>query len=351
MEQFIEEMEVENSMLISDKQAQKKDVYREIESVWLYPVAGDRDNFLLTVVVKFKVADIKEHEVTDTSTKKKPRDRDREEPATVNPEKLLNIDWVFVKGGTFQMGSNEGGYEEEPVHTVTIDDFYISKYEITNAQYSIFLNNSEVDKDGYYENVIYIYLHDDGSHNEEEYQIEYKNGRFIPLPGKESYPVIHVSWYGANAFCEWAGLRLPTEAEWEFAARGGNKSQGYIFSGSNDLDEVAWYWGNSVNPENNVTKGHGTYPVGRKRPNELGIYDMSGNVSEYCSDWYSERYYRDDPPRYNPKGPEEQYLNKGHVLRNHGFRYYKMGSSFRVWQRSDGGLKSTRNDVGFRVAK
>ncbi len=168
---------------------------------------------------------------------------------------------VFVKGGTFLMGSDE--YDEsKPIHKVTLSDFYIGKYEVTQKEW---------------ENVM-------GSNPS-----SFKGA---------NRPVENVSWNDVQEFIKklnaktGENYRLPTEAEWEYAARGGNKSRGYEYSGSNSIDEVAWYNGNS-NSE--------THEVGQKQPNELGIYDMSGNVWEWCSDWYDENYYKNSPSR-NPQG-------------------------------------------------
>jgi formylglycine-generating enzyme required for sulfatase activity len=126
--------------------------------------------------------------------------------------------------------------------------------------------------------------------------------------GCDDCPVEQVSWYDAVAFCEWMSIasgktyRLPTEAEWEYAARGGNKSKGYEYSGSNDLDAVGWY-------DNGYVRK--THPVAQKQPNELGLYDMSGNVREWCSDWYDEGYYSRSPQN-DPQGPNS---GKYRVLR------------------------------------
>jgi len=202
-----------------------------------------------------------------------------------------------VTGGTFQMGSESGNSNEKPVHTVTLSDFQISKYEITNAQYCAFLNAVDADPDGSYQDTLRIDI------NSSYCQISYSSNQFIAKSGKENYPVIMVNWYGARAFCEWVGGRLPTEAEWEYAARGGNQSNGYTYSGSNTADEVAWCYNNSQNPANNLLDGRGTHVVGQKLPNELGLYDMSGNVYEWCNDWYSSDYFNQSPAE-NPPGPE-----------------------------------------------
>jgi formylglycine-generating enzyme required for sulfatase activity len=120
--------------------------------------------------------------------------------------------------------------------------------------------------------------------------------------GCDDCPVEKVSWHDANAYAQKVGKRLPTEAEWEYAARGGNKSKGYTYSGGNNLDAVGWYNDNSRSK---------THPVAQKQPNELGLYDMSGNVWEWCSDWYDKGYYSRSPQN-DPQGPNS---GKYRVLR------------------------------------
>jgi formylglycine-generating enzyme required for sulfatase activity len=149
----------------------------------------------------------------------------------------------------------------------SIPTFYIGVHEVTNKEFCAFLNEEGNQEEGGNE---WLKL---------GCGIEKKGDQFVPLSGKADHPVNCVSWYGAKAYCAWLSgksgkkYRLPSDEEWEFAAKGGNQSKGYQYSGSNDINEVAWYSGNS---------NKGTKPVKQKKANELGIFDMSGNVLELC---------------------------------------------------------------------
>ena len=185
---------------------------------------------------------------------------------------------VLIPAGEFQMGdvASEGSPNEQPVHTVSIDAFYIDKYEVTNAQYKQFVDaNPQWQRDR-----IDKALHD-GSY------LALWNGNDYPN-GRANYPVVYVSWYAAVAYAQWAGKRLPTEAEWEYAARGGLSGKKYPWG--NDLD--------SSKANYNYNAGD-TTPVGNYLPNGYGLYDMAGNVWEWCLDEYNADFYAHSP-RENP---------------------------------------------------
>jgi formylglycine-generating enzyme required for sulfatase activity len=225
--------------------------------------------------------------------------------ATIAGTLLLNaqtpdIKMVLVKGGTFNMGCDEHNgdckADEKPVHQVTLSDFYIGKYEVTQSEWNAVMgtnpSNYTVAPSTWRNMKILM----DGVNelNKTHYAIptqeEWRRASVI-----DNLPVEQVSWDDIQVFIhrlnEKTGMnyRLPTEAEWEYAARGGQASKGYKYSGGNTVGEVAWYGNNS---------GSKTHMVGTKRPNELGIHDMSGNVSEFTGDWY---YNYTSTPRTNPK--------------------------------------------------
>ncbi|MBR1627447.1 MAG: SUMF1/EgtB/PvdO family nonheme iron enzyme [Bacteroidales bacterium] len=219
--------------------------------------------------------------------------------------------WVKVEGGTFVMGCSEKDDEcypdEQPAHRVTLNTFYIGKYEVTVRQYRDYCN---------------------------------KIGKQMPEEPKygwqDNYPIVNLTWQEANEYAEYYGCRLPTEAEWEYAAKGGNKSEGYIYSGSNNWYEVGWSY------ENSDREPH---EVGQKKPNELGIYDMSGNAWEWCSDNYEIFYYAQSPAN-NPKGPQKGLgkVNRGGCF---AFDYALMNVHHR--RCSDPNAKG--RGTGFRLVK
>jgi len=226
-----------------------------------------------------------------------------------SPTKADLSNMVYVAGGSFEMGSESGDSDENPIHSVKVSSFYISKYETTVSEFEEFIKSTKYRTEADIDSGSWLWI---GNELERIAGVNWEcdvNGE-KRVRSEYNHPVIHVSWKDAVAYCKWKSkqtgkkFRLPTEAEWEYAARGGIRSGGYTYSGSNSIDEVAWYY------ENSDMK---THTVGKKQPNELGIYDMSGNVWEWCSDWYGENYYSNSPGN-NPKGPvsgEDRVLRGG----------------------------------------
>lgn len=228
---------------------------------------------------------------------------------------------VYVEGGTFQMGSNSGDSDEKPVHSVTVSSFYIGKYEVTQKQWTEVMGSNPADFKGDNRPVESISWYQ---------AVEFCN----KLSQKEGLtPAYTIN--GRNVTCNWNanGYRLPTEAEWEFAARGGNKSKGFTYAGSNNIDEVAWYDSNS---------GSKTQAVGTKKANELGLYDMSGNVWEWCWDWYGSY---SSGAKTNPRGPSGSYR----VLR--GGSWYSSALYCRSAFRDGGGPDDGHDNSGFRLLR
>lgn len=223
-------------------------------------------------------------------------------------------DMIHVKGDTFQMG--DGLDDEKPTHTVTLDDFKIGKYPITQAQYKAVTGKSPS---------------------------EFK--------GNDKRPVEMVTWHEAQDFIKQLNtmtgekFRLPTEVEWEFAARGGTKSRGFKYAGSNDINAVAWHWENSGRKGKDHSN-YGTNPVGTKVPNELNIHDMSGNVYEWCEDWYDDNYYKNSL-KNNPKVSTSKQTFRAIRGGAWGSNDNKCCSSTRSGYLPD----DTVNFVGFRLAQ
>lgn len=218
---------------------------------------------------------------------------------------------MYVEGGMFNMGSSKGKGDESPEHKVLLSSFYMSRFEVTNEQFATFLNSygSNYVKKGAYAGQDMVF--------EDEWGLKKDGGKWVPQPGKETYPAVYVTWYGANEYCKFYNYRLPTEAEWEFAARGGTRSKNFKYSGSNDPDNVAWFYENA----------NSTNPVGQKNPNELGIFDLTGNVWEWCADWHDRSYYSVSPGK-NPKGP-----GNGTVKVLRGGSFFEMSSKLRTTYR------------------
>ncbi len=257
------------------------------------------------------------------------------EPDASDPETDIS-NMELIPAGEFRMGSNEGG-DEKPVHSVYVDAFYMDKYEVTNAEYAEFLNAK-----GKHTDAGQTWL----AVGHERARIEYVNSAYRSKAGYEKHPVVMVSWYGAMAYAEWVGKRLPTEAEWEKAARGG-------------LSGLKYPWGNGIDSTKANYNNHvGDTTVVRKyAANGYGLYDMSGNVWEWCLDEYNPGFYAISPSQNPLSGANsikwvlDNYtgVNISRVLR--GGAWFSIADNVRVAYRTYYTPSFTLNLLGFRCAR
>ena len=250
---------------------------------------------------------------------------------------------VFVKGGTFTMGctpeqGNDCEDDEKPAHRVTLNDFYMGKYEVTVLAFKEFVEASGYQTDAEKEGWSYIW--NNGFVKKEGINWRHDASGKIHQISAYNHPVIHVSWNDAVAYCQWLAtktgkkIRLPTEAEWEYAARGGHLSRGHKHAGSNNLAEVAWFYAPPTSDLN-------THLVGLLQPNELGLYDLNGNVFEYCEDWYGNY---SSIASSNPKGASS---GTHRVIR--GGSWLHEAEKCRTSSRFNAGVSDRYFHFGFRV--
>lgn len=247
-------------------------------------------------------------------------------------QKISTFDnMVLIPAGTFEMGNpaSPEGDDNLPVHTVTIDRFYMDKFEVTVGQFKQFLKETNND-------------------------FHWRLWEKYWVSPTDNHPMVNVDWHEASAYAKWAGKRLPTEAEWEYAARGGLKGKRYPWGNLISRDDANFYkyWKDDEEFENSNKVGidtwkYSTAPVGSFQPNDFGLYDMAGNVAEWCSDWYQWDYYKTSP-KHNPQGPET-----GNTKVTRGGHWYSWHNGLRVYNRGDSppDVKYWQDVQGFRCAK
>ncbi|MBR2102212.1 MAG: SUMF1/EgtB/PvdO family nonheme iron enzyme [Prevotella sp.] len=251
--------------------------------------------------------------------------RDKVSPGKTFTVNGVSFRMVKVAGGTFQMGAtseqgDDASDSEKPVHNVTLYDYYIGETEVTQELWYAVMGKRPT-SDG------------------DQWSSSWGLG--------DNYPAYNVSWNDCQTFItrlnQLTGqqFRLPTEAEWEFAARGGKNSLGYKYAGSNTIGDVAWYLDN-IPSHSYGTAGYGTQPVANKSPNELGLYDMSGNVREWCQDWYGSYSY---PDQTNPIGP-----SSGSYRVTRGGAWGGYARDCRVSQRANSHPNGYSERLGLRLA-
>lgn len=239
-----------------------------------------------------------------------------------------DVPMALVRSGPFEMGGNEGADDEQPVHTVTLDDFYIDQYEVTNSQYAVCADLEICDP----------------TTDTTAFESSYSRGIYFGNPEYADYPVIYANWHEAQKYCAWRGGRLPTEAEWEKAARGGLEGKTYPWGDESPVCEAGTKNGAKFD-DDEACNNTDTEQVGSYSPNGYGLYDMAGNVWEWVSDFYDENYYAGSPVN-DPSGPEEGGFP---VVR--GGSWNNSADRLRVSDRRFNDPKSGSLNIGFRCVR
>lgn len=244
-------------------------------------------------------------------------------PVRVKTSKIYD-DLTFAEAGTYFMGNAGGAIDQMPVHKVELErNFYVSTKEVTNAAYCEFLNKKKINANGTNDSELWVEM------ASAYVLIDHNGSAFVPKAGAENKPAIGITWHGALAYCQSRGGYLPTEAEWEFIAKGGIAFSNFKYAGSDNAEEVGWF----TVPELHVG--------GAKKMNATNVYDMSGNVAEWCSDWYSDKAYENSVGK-SPEGPK---TGKAKVIRGGSYNQ----SPVTVTDRNSMEPGKASPYVGFRV--
>jgi formylglycine-generating enzyme len=257
---------------------------------------------------------------------------------------------VSIPGGAFRMGNDASARPaERPAHEAVVEEFLMDEHEVTNRQFAEFVRQT-----GYvtkaeerrYSQVYDLKKRQWGKCLGADWR--HPGGPETTLDGKDDYPVVHVSWFDAQAYCHWSGKRLPTEAEWEYAARSGLRDADYPWGREETPDgrHMANYWQHN---RDEPADGFLTLaPVKSFPPNRFGIFDMSGNIWEWCGDWYADDYYAQSP-RENPPGPSE---GRNRVIRGGSWlcpENFFVG--YTVFARAFRTPEETAQNIGFRCVQ
>lgn len=271
-------------------------------------------------------------------------------PTAVPSTPAKNDSMVFIKGGTFLMGTSDGMTFEGPVHEVAVDSFWMDEHEVTIDEFAKFVAatgyQTDAEKFGW-SGVLNLKK----GEWEKVDRVDWRNPDGPASEPNTQEPVCQVSWRDAASYARWAGKRLPTEAEWEYAARGGLVGKKYAWG-----DELRpggkpvanWWQGNFPDQNTNEDGFIGRAPIRSFPPNGYGLYDMAGNVWEWCADWYAEDYYL-HPTRDNPNGPasgSERVIRGGSWMCAENFC-----TNYRVAARSHATPDSGLNNLGFRCVR